>query len=84
MVWTLFTKVAYLCIYADIYAYLQLYDNTVHVLCTAQYFKSILIYPFLVNGAKRRFNLLCSLQLHYFQGVKMSLGNPISTFPAGN
>ena len=40
--------------------------------------------PFLVNGVKRRFNLVCGLQLHYFQGVKMSLGNPISTFPAGN
>ena len=46
--------------------------------------KSVLMYPFLGNGAKRRFNLVCSLQLHYFQGVKMSLGNPISTFPAGN
>jgi len=66
------------------YAYLQIYDNTVRVLRTAEKFKYILMYPFLVSGAKRRFNLVCSLQLHYFQGVKMSLGNPISTFPAGN
>lgn len=42
------------------------------------------MYPFLVNGTKRRFNLVCRFQLHYFQGVRMSLGNPISTFPAGN
>jgi hypothetical protein len=84
MVWTLFVKVAYLCIYADVYAYLQLYDNTVYVLCTAEKFKSILMYPFLVKWTKRLFNLVCSLQLRYFQGVKMSLGNPISTFPAGN